>query len=105
MTMPGTFNRRHSPNRRKTNVDATLSVDGREVPVVIRDISYEGMRVEVGGAYDIGTPATIMVLDHQIPAIIHWYDGGFAGLHLLARLDSQLLIALETAADDLADFR
>lgn len=105
MMMSQRFNRRHSPNRRKTRVDALMSVDDAFYPVTIRDISFNGMKLAVQRALEPGSPVALYVLSHKIPAIVHWYRDGFAGIHLLERLDSQTLLALENAEDEFAAFR
>lgn len=99
------FNRRHSPNRRKTQVDAVVLVEDRSLPGVVVDVSLQGMRLSLPQALEPGTPMTIMVLDVAVPAIVHWSHGLDVGVHLLESLDRDTLIALETADDDLADFR
>ncbi len=105
MMMSQTFNRRHSPNRRKTRVEAIMELDDARHPVTIRDVSFHGMKLAVPVSVDPGSPIMLIVLNHQIPAIVHWYRGGYAGVHLLQRLEGQTLIALENADDDLAPFR
>ena len=105
MMMSQNLNRRHSPNRRKTRVEALIELDGRFHRVTIRDVSYEGMKLRVPLAIEPGTPITVHVLDHKIPAIVHWNKGTYAGIHLLDRMDAQTLLALETADDRLAAFR
>lgn len=105
MMMSQHFNRRHSPNRRKTRVDAVMAFDDSHYPVTIRDISYTGMKLAVPLAVEPGSPVTLLVLAHRIPAIVHWCRDGFIGIHLLERLDGQTLLALENAEDDLAAFR
>ena len=99
------FNRPHSPNRRKTRVEAVLDVEGTEVRVIIVDVSYAGMKLSVPEDIEPGTAVTVHVLGDKIPAIVHWSKSRFAGLHLLVRLESETLVALETAHDDLAEFR
>jgi len=105
MSMLRRINRRHSPNRRKTRVDAVMTMDDAHYPVTIRDISYTGMKLSVPVDVQSGTPVTLYVLSHQIPAIVHWYRDGMIGIHLLDRLDGDTLRALENAEDDLAAFR
>ncbi|MEM6386832.1 MAG: PilZ domain-containing protein [Pseudomonadota bacterium] len=107
MMMSQSFNRRHSPNRRKTRVDAVMALDDTYYPVTIRDISYAGMRVRVPTEVEIevGSPITLLFLSHRIPAIVHWYKQGFIGVHLLERLNGQTLLVLENAEDELAAFR
>ncbi len=105
MMMSQSFNRRHSPNRRKTRVEAMMDLDGEMYPVVIRDVSFEGFKLAVPVSIAPGSPVTIHVLDRRIPAIVHWCRRGYAGIHLLERLEGQTLIALETADDALAEFR
>lgn len=105
MMMTQTFNRRHSPNRRKTRVPARLQTDDRVLSVVILDISYEGMKLATPERIEPGMPVTIEALDARVPAIVHWSSNRRAGVHLLDRLDRETLIALETAEDELAEFR
>lgn len=105
MMMRQNFNRRHSPNRRKTHVDAFMELDGATYPVTIRDISFQGMKISVPIVIEPGSPLMLSVLGHDIPAIVHWFRGGYVGVHLLERLDGQTLIAVENAADELAAFR
>ncbi len=99
------FNRRHSPNRRRTRVDAIIESQGASLPGIIRDVSFDGMNLLLPQNLARGTPITILVLGQRIPAIVHWCHECNAGVHLLERLDGQTLIALETADDDLAEYR
>ncbi len=105
MMLSQNFNRRHSPNRRKTWVPAMMELDGERYEVTIRNISFEGMKLAVPLVIAPGSPITLHVLNHRIPAIVHWYRGGHCGIHLLQRLEGQTLLALENAADELAEFR
>lgn len=105
MMMSQNFNRRHSPNRRKTRVEAEMDLDGVIHPIVIRDVSFEGLKLAAAVSIVPGSPVTIILPDHEIPAIVHWCRAGFLGVHLLQRLEGQTLIALETADDALAAFR
>lgn len=99
------FTRRHSPNRRKTRVAAQIELDGVLHPATIRDISFEGMKLAVPLEVLPGSALAVHVLGRRIPAIVHWCRAGHAGVHLLARLDADMLIALETADDELAAYR
>lgn len=99
------FNRRHSPNRRRTSVAACVVVDGEVHPAFVVDVSFEGMKLLVPTSLQPGSPIMIEVLRQRIPAIVHWCKDGEAGVHLLERLKGQTLIALENADDDLAEFR
>ncbi len=111
MMMRETFNRRFSPNRRRTHVEAWFHRDtdtagaGGRLRVTIRDVSYDGMRPEVEEALEPGTAGAVEVLGTRIPAIVHWWKNGQAGVHLAERLDRDLHVALEAADDDLADYR
>ena len=111
MMMKETFNRRFSPNRRRTCVEAWFHRDaetrgaGNRLRVTIRDVSYDGMRLEVEEALAPGTAGAVEVLGTRIPAIVHWWKAGQAGVHLAERLDRDLLVALEAADDDLAEYR
>ncbi len=105
MMMQQTFNRRFSPNRRRTRVGALLHVDDTVVPVVIMDVSFDGMKLSVPEDLSQGTAVSVEILQETIPAIVHWSKTRFAGLHLLRRLDRDTLVALENAHDDLAEFR
>lgn len=105
MMMSQNFNRRHSPNRRKTRVDAVMALDDAHYPVTIRDISFKGMKLSVPVPVEPGSPVMLYVLSHRIPAIVHWARDEFIGIHLLEGLDSKTLIALENAEDELAAFR
>jgi len=105
MMMNQSFNRRFSPNRRKTKVAARLLLDGIEVEALVVDVSYDGMKVATGRDIEPGSAVTVAVLGARIPAIVHWSRDGFSGLHLIDRLDGATLRALETAHDDLAEFR
>ena len=99
------FNRRYSPNRRKTRVEAEIDVDGERLRAIILDVSFNGMKLSVPENFAPGTALTVHVLDEAIPAIVHWSKSRFAGLYLLRRLERDTLVALETAHDDLAEFR
>ncbi len=99
------FNRRHSPNRRHTRVEALLHVEGCVERAVILDVSFEGMKISVPETLAPGTAVTVEVMGEKIPAIVHWSRTRFAGLHMLQRLERETLLALETADDDLAQFR
>ncbi len=105
MDVTHSFNRRHSPNRRQTRVEALLHVDTAVERVVIVDVSYEGLRLSVPHNIPPGTAVTIEVMGERIPAIVHWSKSRFAGLHLLSRLEAETLLALESADDELAEFR
>lgn len=105
MRMEQNFNRRHSPNRRQTQVGALMDIDGEQMQVFIVDISYTGMKLSVPEDIAVGTPVTLSTLNVKVPAIVHWSRLRFAGVHLLERLDSETLRALETAHDSLAAYR
>ena len=105
MMMRQDFNRRHSPNRRKTRVPGFVSIDGRLLPVTIRDVSFDGMKLAVPEHIAPGTPITIAFMETTVPAIVHWSDGTRAGVRLLDRLERHVLVALEAAEDELADYR
>ena len=105
MMMSRNFNRRHSPNRRKTRVAAVMLVEGARYPVTIRDISYHGMLVEVPLHIALGTPISLCLLNQEIPAIVHRCEAGHIGIHLLERLDAETLLAIENADDALAAVR
>ena len=105
MMMNESFNRRFSPNRRQTRVAALLHVDDTVEQVVIVDVSYAGMKLSVPEDMAPGTAVTVEVMGERIPAIVHWSKSRFAGLHLLSRLEAETLLALESADDELAEFR
>lgn len=105
MMMTRNFNRRHSPNRRKTLVEAVMTLDGTHYPVTIRDVSFQGMKLKTPLPVETGSAITLHVMGNSIPAIAHWCRNGFVGIHLLQRLEGQTLLAIENAADDLAAFR
>ncbi|MCV6594142.1 MAG: PilZ domain-containing protein [Silicimonas sp.] len=105
MTIQNRFNRRHSPNRRKTEVAARLHLDDRVEDIVIVDVSYSGMKIALPEPVETGTAVTLDLSGERIPAIVHWSREGFCGLHLLTRLEGKTLKALETARDDLAPYR
>ena len=105
MMMSQSFNRRHSPNRRKTQVKAVVHVDGVQMNACIVDVSYTGMRLSVPENIPVGTPVTVEMLDVKVPAIVHWSQTRFAGVHLLQRLEGETLRALENAHDLLAEYR
>ena len=105
MMMKQSFNKRHSPNRRETQVRAVIHVEGRTVQAFIVDVSYTGMRLSVPENIPVGTPVTVELLDEKVAAIVHWSQTRFAGVHLLERLTSDTLRALENAHDDLAAYR
>lgn len=79
--------------------------DDLVLPVIIRDISFQGMKISVPNSIEPGSPVAICVLGQRIPAIVHWCRLGHIGVHLLQRLEGQTLIALENADDELAEFR
>ena len=97
--------RRYSPNRRKIRFDAALLVDDDLIPVIILDVSFDGMRLSVPRAVEAGSPVTIKSIGVDIPALVHWCQNGYAGVHLLERMDSKTLKFLETARDELAQYR
>ena len=97
--------RRHSPNRRRTRVDALADIEGALHTVTILDVSFEGMKLAVPALIFPGTPIAIQVMDHRLRAIVHWYRLGHVGVHLLDRLDARTLLALEQAHDEFADYR
>lgn len=97
--------RRHSPNRRRTFVEALADFEGTLHPVTILDISYEGMKLAVPFVVHPGYAVTVHACGQCIPGIVHWYRLGHVGLHLIDRLDARTLLELETAADDLAAYR
>ena len=97
--------RRHSPNRRKTRFDAALAVDDELIPVVILDVSFDGMRLSVPREVEAGSPVSVRSVGVDIPAVVHWFKNGIVGVHLLERLDAETLKFLETARDELAGFR
>ena len=99
------FNRRHSPNRRRTRVDAMIESHGARLAAVILNVSFDGMNLGLPHNLAVGTPITILVMGERIPAIVHWSRNCLAGVHLLERLEGQTLIALENAEDEFADFR
>lgn len=105
MMMKQNFNRRHSPNRRKTLVPVQVEADGERFRAFVVDVSYEGMKLALREPLERGTPIAIEALGKTVPAIVHWYKSGHAGVHLLDRLDRNMLVALETADDDLAEYR
>ena len=105
MMMNGRFNRRHSPNRRNTRVEALCHIEGTVERIIIVDVSYQGMKISVPENIPPGTAVTIEVMGERIPAIVHWSKSGFAGLHMLTRMERETLLALESADDDLAAFR
>jgi hypothetical protein len=96
---------RHSPNRRKTRVEALADFEGTLHPVTILDISYEGMKLALPVLVFPGSPVAVHACGQRIRGIVHWYRLGHAGLHLIDRLDAKTLVELETAADDLAAYR
>lgn len=102
---PDEAERRHGPNRRRTRVDALADVEGFLIPVTILDISLTGMKLSIPVLLQPGTPIAIQVMEHRLRAIVHWYRLGHVGLHLLDRLDSKTLLAIEAADDDLAEYR
>lgn len=102
---PARAERRHGPNRRRTRVDALADIEGTLRPVTILDVSLRGMKIVVPVLVFPGTPVTVMVLKHELHSIVHWYRLGHAGLRLLDQLDARTLIALESAYDDLAEYR
>ena len=69
------------------------------------DVSYQGMKLSVAENVLPGTPVMVMVLGEDIPAIVHWSKSRFVGLNLLRRLERDTLVALETAHDELEEFR
>lgn len=105
MHLNDSFNRRHSPNRRQTRVEALLHVEGCVERVVILDVSFEGMKMSLPETLEPGTAVTVEVMGEHIPAIVHWSRSRFAGLHILRRLKGETLLALESADDDLAAYR
>ena len=105
MIMNQNFERRHSPNRRKTRVPALVIVEGATVEASILDVSFRGLRLDLMLPLAPGTPILIHVLGHELPAIVHWSRDNEVGAHLLERLERDLLVEIESAEDDLAAFR
>lgn len=105
MMMNQNFERRHSPNRRKTHVPALVVVEGATVEASILDVSFRGMRLDLMLPLAPGTPILIRVLGHELPAIVHWSRDNQVGTRLLERLERDLLVEIEGAEDDLAAFR
>ena len=105
MMHQNSFNRRHSPNRRRTKLAARLHLDERVIETTILDVSYEGMKILTEDELPQGTAVTVEIDEERVPAIVHWWKDGRAGLHLLERLERETLLTLETADDDLAEFR
>jgi hypothetical protein len=105
MMMSQSFNRRHSPNRRKTRVDAVMTLDSSHHPVTILDVSFKGMKLSTPLTVEVGSPIALHVMGQTIPAIVHWCRSGYIGIHLLESLEGQTLLALENAEDELAAFR
>ncbi len=93
-----TLERRHSPNRRKTRVEATIASRGARIPAVITNVSFEGMCLSLPHNLAPGTAITIEALNKRWPAVVHWSRSSEAGVHLLERLEGQTLIALERQA-------
>lgn len=92
------FNRRFSPKRHKTRVPTFVEIDGTKHHVVVRNVSFDGMSLFLPFEMDHGTPLSVLVKDQKIPAIVHWCKGGCVGIHLLERMDSDILRWLETQA-------
>lgn len=84
---------------------AQAHFDGGTTPVIILDISHDGMRIASLVSFTPGTVLEIEVLHTRAAAIVHWCKSGHAGLRLAERLDRDTLYAIETAADDLSEFR
>jgi len=102
---PDKAERRHGSNPRRTRVDALADIEGVLRPVTILDVSLRGMKLAVPVLLFPGTPVTVLVMKTRLRSIVHWYRLGHAGLHLLDRLDARTLLALESADDDLAEYR
>jgi len=47
-----------------------------------------------------GTAGTVDVFGDRIAALVHWWKDGSAGVRLAERLDRDLLVAVENAADE-----
>ena len=97
---------RHLTERRNGDPKQALIRGTREVsfPIISTTLTTTGGFLPLildGGGFD----RAIEAVGARIPAIIHWYRNGHAGAHLLDRLDGAVLIALETADDELAAFR
>ena len=75
--------RRYSPNRRKIRFDAALVVDDNLFPIIILDVSFDGMRLAVRRTVEKGSPVTIKSIGVDISAVVHWSQNGYAGVHLL----------------------
>lgn len=103
--MSSQSSRRTSPNRRKTNVKARANLGDSNVPITILEISHRGMRIAAPSDFLPGTGITIEIMDEEIPAIVHWSLAPLAGLHLLEQPECKILKMLESAEDDLAEFR
>ncbi|MDJ1016589.1 MAG: PilZ domain-containing protein [Paracoccaceae bacterium] len=95
----------YRPNRRVTDVPATLILDVAEHPTMIRDISRDGARVSTDGPLAPGTAVRLRIDDKDFMALVHWSEDGEAGLRFFDRLDSATLLILESVRDDFAPFR
>ena len=69
MMLRQNFNRRHSPNRRKTRVEAVMDAEGARLAVEIVDVSYDGMKLAVPDPILPGTPVTIETMGARTPAV------------------------------------
>jgi len=96
---------RYGANRRKTRVAATLVADGFDIPAVIVDCSARGVKLKLACPVAPGTAVRLAFLEAEENAIVHWWRAGHAGLRFLDRLDRDTLFTLETAADELAEWR
>lgn len=96
---------RYRPERRKTHARALIVLDDALLEARVRDISRDGAKLDVPGWIEAGTAIYFRVGAASLPALVHWMRDGQAGIRFFERLDRETLIALERAADPLAEFR
>lgn len=102
MKLSRSMNRRHSPNRRQAWVDVMIDVNGTTHPATICDVSYDGMKLSVPVRIEPGSPIKIAVMGQSVPAIVHWHCERHIGVHLLGRLEADVLFAIENSLDGLS---
>lgn len=81
--------------RHEVSIATTLSYDGQETSVELRDISTEGAKLALAAALDIGAAVQLRLPDKsRIPATVRWTRDGHAGLRFAADLPEDQVLEI-----------